>query len=113
MNNRRSFFKSLALLGAAAASCPGIFIPKFEPVKWKVKPAVLNPRDYFGGWYFAEFSYIAKPIAGGGMELLQVRDSDNPDWRTPTVDQTIDFHMSRIASRMRDPGPSGTWKFKT
>lgn len=35
MTDRRSFFKSLALIGAAAAGCPRIFIPKLEPVRWK------------------------------------------------------------------------------
>lgn len=34
--NSRSFFKSLAMLTAGAAVAPGIFIPKFEPVKWKL-----------------------------------------------------------------------------
>lgn len=34
--NTRSFFKSLAMLSAGAAIAgPGIFIPKFEPVRWK------------------------------------------------------------------------------
>jgi len=41
MNNRRSFFKSLALISGAAVGCPGIFIPKFEPVRWKVQPKYL------------------------------------------------------------------------
>lgn len=36
MDNRRSFFKSLALIGSAAVGCPGIFIPKFESIKWKL-----------------------------------------------------------------------------
>jgi len=43
--NRRSFFQSLATIGAAC-SAPGIFLPKFEPVRWKVfRPAraVVNP----------------------------------------------------------------------
>lgn len=43
MNNRRSFFKSLALLGAAAG-CPGLFLPKLEPVRWKITRA--TPYDY-------------------------------------------------------------------
>ena len=44
--NTRSFFKSLALLTAGAATCPGIFIPKFEPVVWKVCAAPC--RDFEG-----------------------------------------------------------------
>jgi hypothetical protein len=52
--NRRSFFNSLSILGAAAAGCPGLFIPKFEAVRWKITPAIdyqeFNPRDYVGQW---------------------------------------------------------------
>lgn len=44
--NRRSFFTSAGLLVAGASV--GLFIPKFEPVKWKVEPVriqwVLNPE---------------------------------------------------------------------
>lgn len=36
MIDRRSFFKSFAALIGAASLSPQIFIPKFEPVKWKV-----------------------------------------------------------------------------
>lgn len=44
--NRRSFFTSLGAIVAAAAA-PSIFLPKFEPVRWKppliFKRAVPNP----------------------------------------------------------------------
>lgn len=33
--NQRSFFKSLALIGAAASVSPQIFLPRFEPVRWR------------------------------------------------------------------------------
>lgn len=33
--NRRSFFKSLAVLATGAVIAPQIFIPKLEPVRWK------------------------------------------------------------------------------
>lgn len=33
--DRRGFFKSLALMAGAVSVSPTIFIPKFEPVKWK------------------------------------------------------------------------------
>src|SRR5678809_1004806 len=33
--NRRSFFSKAALIGAAVSLSPAIFIPKFEPVRWK------------------------------------------------------------------------------
>lgn len=36
--HRRNFFRSLALIAGASSVCPNIFIPKFEPVKWKVLP---------------------------------------------------------------------------
>ena len=36
MNTRRNFFRSLAALAGAASISPQIFIPKFEPVRWKV-----------------------------------------------------------------------------
>lgn len=59
--NRRGFFRSLVLLAGAASVSPTIFIPKFEPVKWKVaSPAYwLNPewvrapyemRFFYGSW---------------------------------------------------------------
>lgn len=51
VNNRRSFFKSLALLASGAAVAPGIFVPKFEPVRWKVTPSyTFDPPNYFGKW---------------------------------------------------------------
>lgn len=33
--NRRYFFKSLATVAGATSVAPLIFIPKFEPVRWK------------------------------------------------------------------------------
>lgn len=39
--NTRSFIKSLALLSGAAVGCPGIFIPKLEPVRWKVRKLMM------------------------------------------------------------------------
>lgn len=63
MNSRRSFFKSLAMLGASAVGAPGIFIPKFEPVKWKALSPVnanfheVNPRWFYGKWQFVQTTY--------------------------------------------------------
>lgn len=63
MNSRRSFFKSLAMLGAAAVGAPGIFIPKFEPVKWKTLSPVnanfheFDPRKYYGEWRSTQTTY--------------------------------------------------------
>lgn len=51
--NRRSFFNSLAAFAGAASLSPHIFIPKFEPVKWKgTKPLILDPKAFFGEWAF-------------------------------------------------------------
>lgn len=76
MTDRRSFFKSLMLLGAAAAGCPGIFIPKFEPVKWKVISStnpVWSERDYVGEWSFIMDSVVTHPvIRDSSRRLLQV-----------------------------------------
>lgn len=65
MNDRRYFFKSLAMLGAAAVGCPGIFIPKFQPVKWKVSQSIANthwtdPKRVFGKWQFIQTTYHLK-----------------------------------------------------
>ena len=82
--NKRSFFKSLAIIGAATVA-PGIFIPKFEPVRWKVvRPVqvILNPE-----WVKARYQYqflfhrsicetmriveIAKPRIGGSWSWME------------------------------------------
>jgi len=54
--NTRSFFKSLALLAAGAAVAPGIFVPKFEPVRWKV----LTPQIH--GCTFEQYLIDQTPI---------------------------------------------------
>lgn len=41
-NNRRSFFKKFGVLLGAASLSPTLFIPKFEPVKWK-RNSIVNP----------------------------------------------------------------------
>jgi hypothetical protein len=52
--SRRSFFRSLALIGAGVTAAPGIFIPKLEPVVWKVQATrwVVNPA-----WVRAEYTW--------------------------------------------------------
>lgn len=53
---RRSFFRSLGLLAGAASVSPTIFIPKFEPVRWKVlrcedyTEVIYHPRDLTRRW---------------------------------------------------------------
>ena len=76
--NRRSFFRSLALVGAAASLSPDIFIPKFEPVKWKV---IAPPH----GLFFAEFKYYIRPMEPIYDEIIfHKREPEsnqiNPDW---------------------------------
>ncbi len=60
--NTRSFFKSLALITAGAVVAPGLFIPKLEPARWKIRSprAILNPE-----WVTAKyevFFYGMPPI---------------------------------------------------
>ena len=60
--NRRGFFSRLALVATAASVSPHIFIPKFDPVRWKVARAapeiVFNPADYAGKWVFESDSAL-------------------------------------------------------
>ena len=105
MSTRRSFFKSLALLGAAAAGCPGVFIPKLEPVRWKVIAAPFKPRDYASGWFIQEFKYAIKHRNGENRILLHVRDG-SMDWRAPTPEESEDF-----IQRVPVASPNhGTWR---
>lgn len=60
--NRRGFFKSLGFLAGAASVSPNIFIPKFEPVRWKPpiifkRPIVAMNPEYLKAQY--EFRFIA------------------------------------------------------
>lgn len=62
MTDRRSFFKSISLIGAAAVGCPGIFIPKLEPVHWKGDPRQrLNP-NWVNAPYEWYFVYLDSPM---------------------------------------------------
>ena len=64
--NRRSFFNTIARVAAAASLSPTIFIPKFEPVKWKVIRASwvvtypFEPMLFFGEW---KWIYSGEPFA--------------------------------------------------
>lgn len=63
MSNRRNFFKSLAMLTGAASLSPQIFIPKFEPVRWKRNPA----------WMTAQYECVfidCPPLYDEGVLLL-------------------------------------------
>ncbi len=77
--NKRSFFKSLALLTAGAVMAPpGLFIPKLEPVKWKRSQlrAVPNP-DYHNALY--EIGFNCHPSLHQYFEL----DERNGLYRLP------------------------------
>lgn len=60
--NKRNFFKSLALMAGAASISPQIFIPKFEPVKWKASTAfeeILVPFDFaFPSQFFGKWDFV-------------------------------------------------------
>jgi len=57
--NRRSFFKSASLLLGAASLSPTIFIPKFEPVKWKQTSAGVRRLIYINPEYrMAQFEVV-------------------------------------------------------
>lgn len=91
MKDRRSFFKSLAMIGAAAVGCPGIFIPKPEPVRWILNPqweecteeatfirsATFNGRNFFGKWTFiigdgleSPYHCVIKPVTEKNIESV-------------------------------------------
>jgi hypothetical protein len=75
--NRRRFFTKFGLLASAASMSPTIFIPKFEPVRWK------------RGWSFQScdftFSYI--DMAGvWDLRMVKARmKSDEPFWAVKIV----------------------------
>ena len=54
--NRRGFLNTIARVAAAASLSPTIFIPKFEPVRWKT---IWQPRR---GKFIAEFKTAIYPL---------------------------------------------------
>lgn len=64
MTNRRGFFRSLAALVGAASVSPTIFLPKFEPVKWKrgPEPFPFNPNDFYGVWQFVNYKQTPEGV---------------------------------------------------
>jgi len=99
MNNRRGFFKSLGLIAAGSAGFPGIFIPKFEPVKWKV----ARPKH---GWMRAEFRYyILQQPAQYDQVILHFYEDDTP--------VEVGFHTyPELVNNSTGPY-LGEWKFET
>jgi len=83
--NRRSFFNSLAAFAGAASLSPHIFIPKFEPVKWKAitnvyetKHYVFNPADYAGEWFWLGLKPISLDIGKFFVEWEKPVDTLTP-----------------------------------
>lgn len=74
--NRRNFFQSLAALAGAASVSPLIFLPKFDPVRWKAlgpsgllvpNPAYHNAvyefiRDDVGGYWSLDLMAMPRKI---------------------------------------------------
>ena len=69
--NRRSFFSSLAAFAGAASLSPNIFIPKFEPVKWKVRTWRRNP-----GWFVAQYKCFIDMPPGYGQMIFHRRETE-------------------------------------
>ncbi len=86
MNNRRSFFKSLSLIGSAAIGCPGIFIPKFEPIRWK---RIVDPRSIPNpDWINAEFTTMLNDrVAVFDEKILEA--SHSGVWRWEYVSDSM------------------------
>jgi len=51
-------------MATAASASPFVFIPKFEPVQWKVAKAgpSLIARDYYGHWEFVTTNVFGKQL---------------------------------------------------
>lgn len=96
--NRRSFFSSLGALVGAASLSPTIFIPKFEPVKWK---RIVVPNK---GWFVAEFEQYF--IDAGAMydKIIFHRRHDEP--LVPSPKSIIKLGGDRLDSFC------GTWKWE-
>lgn len=70
MNSRRSFLKSVALIASAASVCPNVFVPKFEPVKWKIigigtPKSSFDPLNYCGEWEFVSGPHKLPRLVSG------------------------------------------------
>lgn len=60
--NRRNFFTSIGLI-LAGASAPGIFLPKFEPVRWKVKrPIRIVPNPEYATAPYETYFLDMRPL---------------------------------------------------
>lgn len=59
--NRRSFFQSLAVIGAAVAA-PSLFLPRLEKVKWKKARGVYVPNPAYQTAPFEVFFIDMPPL---------------------------------------------------
>lgn len=90
--NRRSFFKSLALIAGAAAAAPQVFVPKFEPVHWRV----IKPEPYKSFYYEINPEWIAAPY-----EMAFVSALNSPNFSSLAIEQA--------QFRRRPPGDEGLY----
>ena len=58
--NRRTFFKSVSTLLSVASLSPQIFIPKFEPVHFKVISRIVPNPAYIN----AAYELVAREMSG-------------------------------------------------
>jgi hypothetical protein len=83
MNTRRNFFHSLTLMAGAASVSPQIFIPRFEPVKWKSIAEPWIPADFYGEWKFVTGIWPDPHITCGIRTV--------PDFLCHEVSQLIEY----------------------
>jgi hypothetical protein len=90
--NRRGFFKSLALIASAASLSPTIFIPKFEPVRWR--RSLVQPYEFV---WFKSFESFGHSVAVYDRILLaSVKPTET--WLT-MLDQSRPFPLEQSTSQ--------------
>lgn len=97
---RRSFFRSLGLLAGAASVSPTIFIPKFEPVRWKVllpevefTEVIYHPRDYMGCWdlvFGRPSGFLQMCVRGWRLEEKAGRKLTYGEWESGVLGKRLE-----------------------
>lgn len=90
MTSRRSFFRSLGLLAGAASVSPLVFVPKFEPVRWK--------RIHYG---FVWHSDSATPIRTDQLTQAMLDEI----WVALTGNAEALHRVNAAAQRLLIPSP--------
>lgn len=98
--NRRDFFNTIARVAAAASVSPTIFIPKFEPVKWKVeRPGnwkyVINPQWLEAPYELGFFVHDRLFVPSGNL--------DHPLWQMPRRFSVPDAYSEPISPYIKVP----------